>query len=129
MNIIGQTISIIHPHLEGKSEHKGWRPGRQRRCGAKAVSLTGRDAQMNSRRWLTPRWHSLYSDDDYLSLTAFFLEPRRVQETYQPDKLPACPLLAGAYKTKSRQTLVFDPGASKDRLRACPFLRTWRALL
>ena len=32
-------------------------------------------------------------------------------------------------KTKSRQTLVFDPGGSIDRLHACPFLGTWRALL
>ena len=31
--------------------------------------------------------------------------------------------------TKEGQNLVFDPGGSIDRLRACPFLGTWRALL
>ena len=31
-------------------------------------------------------------------------------------------------ETKSRQTLVFDPGGSAGRLHACPFLETWRAL-
>ena len=32
-------------------------------------------------------------------------------------------------QTKSRKTLVFDPGGSTCRLRACLFLGTWRALL
>ena len=32
-------------------------------------------------------------------------------------------------ETKSRQTLVFDPGGSTARLRACPFLGAWHALL
>ena len=32
-------------------------------------------------------------------------------------------------ETKSRQTLVFDPGGCTDRLRACPFLGGRRALL
>ena len=31
--------------------------------------------------------------------------------------------------TKDGQNLVFDPGGSIGRLRACPFLETWRALL
>ena len=30
---------------------------------------------------------------------------------------------------KTRQTLVFDPGRCTGRLRACPFLGRWRALL
>ena len=34
-----------------------------------------------------------------------------------------------AIKTKSKQTLVFDPGGSTGGLRACPFLGTWRPLL
>ena len=54
-----------------------------------------RDAHANSRRWSTPRQHSLYSDDNHLSPIVFFLEPRRGQETYQLDKQPACLLLAG----------------------------------
>ena len=32
-------------------------------------------------------------------------------------------------QTKSRQTLVFDPGGCSGRLRGCPFLRRQRALL
>ena len=32
-------------------------------------------------------------------------------------------------ETKSRQTLVFDPGGSTGHLRACPILGTWRTLL
>ena len=32
-------------------------------------------------------------------------------------------------QTKSMQILMFDPGGFKVRLRACPFLGTWRALL
>ena len=31
-------------------------------------------------------------------------------------------------ETKSRQNRTFDPGGSQGRLRACPFLGTWRAL-
>ena len=31
-------------------------------------------------------------------------------------------------QTKSRQTLVFDPGGSTGRLRTCPFSGTWREL-
>ena len=34
-----------------------------------------------------------------------------------------------AIETKSGQNLMFDPGGSKGRLRACPFLGIWRALL
>ena len=32
-------------------------------------------------------------------------------------------------ETKIRQTMVFDAGGCTDRLRACPFLGVWRALL
>ena len=32
-------------------------------------------------------------------------------------------------ETKSGQNLIFDPGGSEGRLRACPVLGTWRALL
>ena len=32
-------------------------------------------------------------------------------------------------QTKLMQTLMFDPGGFKVRLRACPFLKTWRALV
>ena len=70
----------------GSPLFKGWRPGRHRRCGAKTVSLTGGDAHANSHRGLDPGRHSLYSDEDYLSPTVFFLEPRRRgQKTYLQD--------------------------------------------
>ena len=102
-------------------------PGRQRRSGAKVVSLTRGDAQANSRRWLTPRWHSLYSDEDHLSPTAFFLELcRRDQETYLQD-INSIRLVLQQFleveglEAKSRQTLAFDPGGCTGRLRACPF--------
>ena len=32
-------------------------------------------------------------------------------------------------ETKSGQNMIFDPGGFTDRLRACPFLEMWRALL
>ena len=34
-----------------------------------------------------------------------------------------------AVETKSRQTIVFDPGGCRGRLRACPFLGGWRTSL
>ena len=53
-------------------------PRRQRRCGAKVVSLTCGEAHANSRRWLTPRRHSLHSDEDHLlPSTSLVLSNRR----------------------------------------------------
>ena len=43
--------------------------------------------------------------------------------------LLAAPFCRRVVETKSEQNRMFDPGGSKGRLRACPFLRTWRALL
>ena len=74
--------------------------------------LTRGDAHANSRRWLTPRRDSLYSDDDHISPITFFLEPRRDQETYQPDKLHACPLLAESY----RNNIKANSGIRSQRL-------------
>ena len=44
-------------------------------------------------------------------------------------KLLAAPLCRRVIETESMQNRTFDPGGSQDRLRACPFLETWRALL
>ena len=41
----------------------------------------------------------------------------------------AAPSCRRVIKTKSMQNRTFDPGGSKGRLRACPFLGSWRALL
>ena len=44
------------------------------------------------------------------------------------NQLPA-PSWRRVIQTKSRKKLIFDPGGSKGRLRACPLLGTWRVLL
>ena len=43
-------------------------------------------------------------------------------------KYQLVPFWRKTIQTKSKQTLVFDPGGSKGRLRVCPFLGTWRVL-
>ena len=48
---------------------------------------------------------------------------------WENNNLPAAPSCRRAIETKSGQNRMFDPGGSQGRLRACPFLRTWRALL
>ena len=45
------------------------------------------------------------------------------------NNLLAVPSCRRVIETKSGQNLMFDPGGSKGRLRACPFLGMWRALL
>ena len=45
------------------------------------------------------------------------------------NNLLAAPSCRRDIETKSGQNLMFDPGGSKGRLRACPFSGTWRALL
>ena len=44
-------------------------------------------------------------------------------------KLFVAPSCRRVIETKSGPNRMFDPGGSKGRLRACPFLGTWRALL
>ena len=44
-------------------------------------------------------------------------------------KLLPAPLGLRVIKTKPMQNMTFDPGGSQGRLRACPFLGSWRALL
>ena len=45
------------------------------------------------------------------------------------NKLLAAPSRQRAIETKSMQNKTLDPGDSQGRLRACPFLGSWRALL
>ena len=53
------------------------RLGRERRCGAKAVSLALGDALTNSRRRLTSHRRSLYDNEDhFLSATSSVLHNR-----------------------------------------------------
>ena len=49
--------------------------------------------------------------------------------SFRRNKLLAAPSCRRVVETKSGQTRMFDPGGSEGHLRACPFLRTWRALL
>ena len=44
-------------------------------------------------------------------------------------KLLAAPSCWRVIETKFRQNRTFDPGGSQGRLRACPFLGSWRAFL
>ena len=44
-------------------------------------------------------------------------------------RLLATPYCRRVVDTKSRQSRTFDPGGSRGHLRACPFLRSWRALV
>ena len=44
-------------------------------------------------------------------------------------RLLAAPFCRSVVDTKSRQNRTFDPGGSRGRLRACPFLGSWRALV
>ena len=46
---------------------------------------------------------------------------------FQESNLSAAPYCRRVVETKSRQNRTFDPGSSQGRLRACPFLRSWRA--
>ena len=49
--------------------------------------------------------------------------------SFHRSKLLAPPFCRRVIETKSGQNRTFDPGGSQGRLRACPFLGTWRALL
>ena len=52
--------------------------GQKWRCGAQVVSLTLGDALTNSRRWLTPHRHGLYSyEDRFLPAASMVLPDRR----------------------------------------------------
>ena len=48
---------------------------------------------------------------------------------FQNSNLPAATYCRGFVGTKSRQNRTFDPGGSRNHLRACPFLGSWRALV
>ena len=44
-------------------------------------------------------------------------------------RLSATPYCRRVVDTKSGQNKTFDPGGSRGHLRACPFWRSWRALV
>ena len=48
---------------------------------------------------------------------------------FRESNLPAALYCRRVVETKSRQNGTFDPGGSEGHLRACPFLRSWRALV
>ena len=48
---------------------------------------------------------------------------------FQKSNLPAAPSCWRDIETKSGQNRTFDPGGFQGRLRACPLMGTWRALL
>ena len=48
---------------------------------------------------------------------------------FQERNLSATPYCRRVIDTKSRQNRTFDPGCSQGHLRACPFLRSWHALV
>ena len=54
--------------------------------------------------------------------------PLYYNSTFWLNQLPA-PSWRRVIQTKSRQNMIFDPGRSKGRLRTCPVLGTWHALL
>ena len=49
--------------------------------------------------------------------------------SYDSNFLPAAYSFRMVIGTKSEENRMFDPGGSQGRLRACPFLRSWRMLL
>ena len=49
--------------------------------------------------------------------------------SYDSNFLPAACSFRMVIETKSRENRMFDPGGSQGRLRACPFLGSWRVLL
>ena len=55
--------------------------------------------------------------------------PASYDSSFWRNNLLAAPSWRRAIETKSGQNRMFDPGGSDGRLRACPFLGTWRALL
>ena len=102
--------------------------------------LTLRDALTNSRRWLAPRRHGHYNDEDYLLALPFWFCP--TEDTNLTTSIlhvsyfssfgwtnnQQAPFWPRVIKTKSGQNRMFDPGDYQGRLRACPVLGTWRAL-
>ena len=100
------------------------------------------DALTNSRWWLTSQRRSLYSDDDYPQpATSSTLLDRgdefKEDEFEDSDSMrlvrqqffACCPLLPEGHRDKIRRKIGSLILAVLGRLRACPFMGTWRALL
>ena len=56
-------------------------------------------------------------------------QPVSYDSTFWKNNLLAAPSCRRILETKSEQNRMFDPGGSQGRLRACPFLGSWHALL
>ena len=97
--------------------------------------LTLVDAHNNSRRWLTSRRYDHYSDEDHFPPAAFLvlLDRRDKFENFSSTvyvsffssfrwtKKQQPPFWPRVIETKSGQNLVFGPGGSTGRLRACSY--------
>ena len=63
--------------------------------------------------------------DNYMN----FIPPDWYDIRFRINKLLVAPFWRKGIETKSGQNSIFESGGSQGRLRACPFLGTWRALL
>ena len=70
-------------------------------------------------------WFCL-SDETYLRTST---QSASYDSSLWRSNLLAAPSCRRVVEPKSGQKLMFDPGGAKGRLRACPFLGTWRELL
>ena len=111
-----------------------------RRCGTKVVSTTLEDAHTNSRRWLTSHRQNLSATMTVHQLSLRFYPTEEIylrtsiqyasyNSTFWKINNQQAPFWPRAVKTKSEHNMVFNPGGSTGRLRACSFLGTCRALL
>ena len=133
-----------HEDRTYRSPLQGRRFGRGRRCGAQVLSPILGYAHNNSRRCLTCHRGNIYSYKEHLqqATTSALLDRgnelkgersidfnsiRLVQQ--QLLEIACCPSCWRVIETKSMQDRMFGPGDFQGRLRACPFLGSWRALL
>ena len=85
-------------------------------AAAKVVSLPHGDAHANKRRWLTSCRQSLFSDKDQLSPATSLVLPDSMEGINLRTPIQYAKVYSSFWKlkvfqTKTRQTLVFNPGA------------------
>ena len=71
-----------------------------------------------------PLWY--YSTEETDSKTSWRTRTRIRYVSYDSNFLPAAYSFRMVVETKSGENRMFDPGGSQGRLRACPFLGSWR---
>ena len=69
------------------------------------------------------------SEGDSTMEDSWTLTPSATYDSSSFWRLFAAPYCYRVVETKSRQNRIFDPGGSRGHLHACPFLRSWRALV